>query len=339
MAPRRPKASPAATSRSTPPSASRWPKRFTNPDTRTAALDTALSTSELYWKQAPPSGSSKISVLPTAATPLPDPAVAEIEDLSFAYDNGQPVLHHIRLNIPRGKVVAVMGQSGCGKTTLLRIIAAALLPTQGSARVLGQDTRALDRDGLYALRRRLGMLFQFGALFTDLSVFENIAFPLREHTDLSEDLVRDLVLMKLNAVGLRGSAQLRPSELSGGMARRVALARAIALDPMLVMYDEPFAGLDPISLGIVGQLIRKMNDALGITSVVVTHDVYESLKIVDYLYFVSEGRIVAQGTPDEVRASRDPFVRQFVDGEADGPVPFHVAAPPLDSAFALDHAG
>ena len=179
------------------------------------------------------------------------------------------------------------------------------------------------------------MLFQFGALFTDLSVFENIAFPLREHTELSEELIRDLVLMKLNAVGLRGAAALTPSELSGGMARRVALARAIALDPMLVMYDEPFAGLDPISLGVVGQLIRKLNDALGITSVVVTHDVYESLKIVDYLYFVSGGRIVAQGTPDEVRASRDPFVRQFVDGEADGPVPFHFKATPLDEEFSI----
>ena len=183
------------------------------------------------------------------------------------------------------------------------------------------------------------MLFQFGALFTDLTVFENIAFPLREHTDFSEEMIRDLVMMKLNGVGLRGAAALKPSELSGGMARRVALARAIALDPLLVMYDEPFAGLDPISLGIVGQLIRKLNDALGITSVVVTHDVYESLKIVDYLYFVSDGRIVAQGTPDEVRSSGDAFVRQFIDGESDGPVPFHVAAPPLATAFAIGHAG
>jgi phospholipid/cholesterol/gamma-HCH transport system ATP-binding protein len=184
------------------------------------------------------------------------------------------------------------------------------------------------RDELFALRRKIGMLFQFGALFTDMTVFENIAFPIREHTDLPNALVRDLVLMKLHAVGLRGTAQLRPSELSGGMARRVALARAVAIDPMLVLYDEPFAGLDPISLGVVGQLIRKLNDALGVTSVVVTHDVYESLKIVDYLYFVSEGRIIARGTPDEVRNSTDPFVRQFVDGAPDGPVPFHYAAPP-----------
>jgi phospholipid/cholesterol/gamma-HCH transport system ATP-binding protein len=179
------------------------------------------------------------------------------------------------------------------------------------------------------------MLFQFGALFTDMSVFENIAFPMREHTELPEEIIRDLVLMKLHAVGLRGAAQLMPSELSGGMGRRVALARSIALDPMLVMYDEPFAGLDPISLGVVGQLIRRLNDALGITSVVVTHDVYESLKIVDYLYFVSEGKVVAEGTPDEVRASTDLYVRQFVDGQPDGPVPFHYPAPPYrDTLFA-----
>jgi phospholipid/cholesterol/gamma-HCH transport system ATP-binding protein len=193
----------------------------------------------------------------------------------------------------------------------------------------------MSRDELFALRRRIGMLFQFGALFTDMTVFENIAFPIREHTDLPEALVHDLVLMKLHAVGLRGTAQLRPSELSGGMARRVALARAVAIDPMLVLYDEPFAGLDPISLGVVGQLIRKLNDALGVTSVVVTHDVYESLKIVDYLYFVSEGRIIARGTPDEVRESTDPFVRQFVDGEPDGPVPFHYPAAPYAEELAL----
>ena len=231
--------------------------------------------------------------------------------------------------IPRGQVVAIMGGSGCGKTTILRLIGGQLHPQSGSICVAGQDVTALDRDGLFAMRRRIGMLFQFGALFTDMSVFENIAFPMREHTRLQEELIRDLVLMKLNAVGLRGAAQLRPAELSGGMARRVALARAIALDPMLVMYDEPFAGLDPISLAIVGQLIRKLNDALGITSVVVTHDIYESLKIVDYIYFVSEGRIVAQGTPAEVRSSHDSYVRQFVDGQPDGPVPFHYPAKAL----------
>ena len=259
----------------------------------------------------------------------------ELDGVTFGYDRTRQVLSGITMSIPRGQVVAIMGGSGCGKTTILRLIGGQLRPGAGRVVVAGQSVPDLDRDGLYALRREVGMLFQFGALFTDLSVFENIAFPLREHTELSEELIRDLVLMKLNAVGLRGAAALTPSELSGGMARRVALARAIALDPMLVMYDEPFAGLDPISLGVVGQLIRKLNDALGITSVVVTHDVYESLKIVDYLYFVSGGRIVAQGTPDEVRASSDPFVRQFVDGEADGPVPFHVKAPSLEEEFSV----
>jgi len=233
----------------------------------------------------------------------------------------------VSLSIPRGSVVGIMGQSGCGKTTLLRIIAAGYLPSAGSARVLGRLTSELDHAGLFAMRRKMGMLFQFGALFTDLSVYENVAFPLREHAALPEDLLHDLVMLKLQAVGLRGAAHLMPAELSGGMARRVALARAIALDPMLVLYDEPFAGLDPISLGVVGQLIRRLNDALSITSILVTHDVYESLKIVDYLYFVSEGRIVASGTPGEVRASADPFVRQFVNGAPDGPVPFHYPAP------------
>jgi phospholipid/cholesterol/gamma-HCH transport system ATP-binding protein len=262
----------------------------------------------------------------------------ELDGVTFGYDRTRNVLTGITMTIPRGSVVAIMGGSGCGKTTILRLIGGQLRPRAGRVMVAGQSVPDLDRDGLFALRREVGMLFQFGALFTDLTVFENVAFPLREHTDLSEDMIRDLVLMKLNGVGLRGAAQVMPAQLSGGMARRVALARAIALDPMLVMYDEPFAGLDPISLGIVGQLIRKLNDALGITSVVVTHDVYESLKIVDYLYFVSEGRIVAQGTPDEVRASSDPFVRQFVDGQADGPVPFHVAAAPLEASFGV-HAG
>jgi len=254
--------------------------------------------------------------------------------VSFGYDRRRPVLRGIDMTIPRGKVVAIMGGSGCGKTTILRLIGGQLRAQRGTITVAGQDVMSLDRDALFALRRKIGMLFQFGALFTDMSVFENVAFPLREHTDLQEELVHDLVLMKLNAVGLRGAAQLRPAELSGGMARRVALARAVALDPMLVMYDEPFAGLDPISLGVVGQLIRELNDALGITSVVVTHDIYESLKIVDYIYFVSEGRIVAQGTPADVRKSSDPFVRQFVDGAPDGPVPFHYPAKALAREFA-----
>jgi phospholipid/cholesterol/gamma-HCH transport system ATP-binding protein len=262
----------------------------------------------------------------------------ELDRVTFGYDRRRPVLSGIDMKIPRGKVVAIMGGSGCGKTTILRLIGGQLRAQEGRVVVAGQTVADLDREGLFELRRRIGMLFQFGALFTDLSVYENVAFPLHEHTDLPEELVRDLVLMKLNAVGLRGAAQLRIAELSGGMARRVALARAIALDPMLVMYDEPFAGLDPISLGIVGQLIRKMNDALGVTSVVVTHDIYESLKIVDYIYFVSEGKIIAEGTPAAVQASTDPFVRQFVDGAPDGPVPFHMRAPPLSQEFAA-HAG
>ena len=190
----------------------------------------------------------------------------------------------------------------------------------------GQVVSELDNDGLYALRRRMGMLFQFGALFTDMTVYENVAFQMREHTDLPEELIHDLVLMKLHAVGLRGAHHLMPSELSGGMARRVALARAIALDPMLIMYDEPFAGLDPISLSIVGQLIRTLNDALGTSSIVVTHDIQEALKIVDYVYFVSEGKIVAEGTADEIKHSQEPYVHQFVWGESDGPVTFHYPA-------------
>jgi len=271
---------------------------------------------------------------PAAASAAAVTNAIELADVTFGYNRRQPVLKGITMTIPRGKVVAIMGGSGCGKTTILRLIGGQLRQQSGNVRVGGQSVRDLTRDQLFALRRRIGMLFQFGALFTDMTVFENVAFPMREHTDLADSLIRDLVLMKLQAVGLRGAAQFKPSELSGGMARRVALARAVALDPMLVMYDEPFAGLDPISLGIVGQLIRKLNDALGITSVVVTHDVYESLKIVDYLYFVSAGRIIAQGTPDEVRTSADPFVHQFVDGAPDGPVPFHYPAKTLEREFA-----
>ena len=250
----------------------------------------------------------------------------EIRDLSFAYGE-RMVLKGINLTARRGQVIAIMGNSGCGKTTLLRLIGGSLKPTSGSVQVDGIDVGALDQDGLYKLRRRMGMLFQFGALFTDLSVYENVAFQLREHTDLPEEMIRDLVLMKLNAVGLRGAHALMPSELSGGMARRVALARSIALDPMLIMYDEPFAGLDPISLGVTGELIRRLTDSLGMTSIVVTHDVQESLKIVDYVYFVSDGIIEAQGTAEEIKASSLPFVHQFVHGEADGPVPFHYPAP------------
>ncbi|AJP48722.1 toluene ABC transporter ATP-binding protein [Rugosibacter aromaticivorans] len=251
--------------------------------------------------------------------------LVEIRDLNFSYDT-RTILSGINIMIPRGKVVAIMGSSGCGKTTTLRLIGGQLKPTSGDVRVAGQVVHELDAKQLYALRRRMGMLFQFGALFTDMSVFDNIAFQMREHTDLPEAMIHDLVLMKLHAVGLRGAHNLMPAELSGGMARRVALARAIALDPMLIMYDEPFAGLDPISLSIVGELIRKLNDALGASSIVVTHDVQESLKIVDYVYFVSEGKIVAEGTAEEIKNSKTPYVHQFVWGEADGPVPFHYPA-------------
>lgn len=250
----------------------------------------------------------------------------EIRDLSFAYGK-RLVLKDIELTARRGQVIAIMGISGGGKTTLLRLIGGALRPTSGVLKVDGVDMGSLDREALYQLRRRMGMLFQFGALFTDLSVFDNVAFPLREHTDLPEEMIRDLVLMKLNAVGLRGGADLMPSELSGGMARRVALARAIALEPRLILYDEPFAGLDPISLGVTGNLIRRLTDTLGVTSIVVTHDIQESLRMVDYVYFVSDGVIAAQGTPEQLKASGEPFVHQFVHGEADGPVPFHYPAP------------
>jgi len=256
---------------------------------------------------------------------LPDSPLVEIENVDFAYGK-RAILKGISLTVPRGKVVAIMGGSGCGKTTLLRLIGGQLIASKGSVRVNDQDVASLDREGMYQMRRKMGMLFQFGALFTDMNVFDNIAFQLREHADLPEDMIRDLVLMKLNAVGLRGTAKLFPSELSGGMARRVALARAAVLDPTLIMYDEPFAGLDPISLAVVGQTIRKLNDALGATSIVVTHDVVESLQIVDYLYFISDGKIVGQGTPDEIRASTEPYVKQFVHAEMDGPVPFHYPA-------------
>ena len=251
--------------------------------------------------------------------------LVEIDNVDFAY-GPRPILKGISLSVPRGKVVAIMGGSGCGKTTLLRLIGGQLLASKGTVKVNGQDVAKLDRDAMYAMRRKMSMLFQFGALFTDMSVFDNVAFQMREHTELPEDMIHDLVLMKLNAVGLRGAAKLFPAELSGGMARRVALARAVALDPMLIMYDEPFAGLDPISLAVVGQTIRKLNNALGATSIVVTHDVVESLQIVDYLYFVADGRVIGQGTPDEIRASTEPFIKQFVHSELDGPVAFHYPA-------------
>jgi phospholipid/cholesterol/gamma-HCH transport system ATP-binding protein len=253
-------------------------------------------------------------------------AIVELRNVSFAYDPAHPVLRDINMSVRRGSVVGIMGQSGCGKTPTLRIIMGALRPSGGEARVLGGAIEALDGAALYAMRRKMGMLFQFGALFTDMSVYENVAFPLRENTRLPEELLHDLVMMKLNAVGLRGAAHLTPNELSGGMARRVALARSIALDPQLILYDEPFTGLDPISFGVIVRLIRSLNDSLGATSIIVTHDVQEALGVVDYVYFMAAGRVIAQGTPAEIRKSREPFVNQFVNGSSEGPVPFHYPA-------------
>jgi len=264
--------------------------------------------------------------------------LVKISDLNFTYDR-RPVLTGINMTIPRGKVVAIMGQSGCGKTTTLRLIGGQLRPTQGEVRFNGQIVHELDADALYQARRRMGMLFQFGALFTDMSVFDNVAFQMREHTNLPEEMIRDLVLLKLNAVGLRGARNLMPSELSGGMARRVALARAITLDPLLMMYDEPFTGLDPITMGVIGKLIRQLNDALGGSSIIVTHDVQESLQIVDYVYFMADGKVVAEGTPDEIRASDKAYVHQFVWGEMDGPVPFQYPSEPYrQQIFGMAHA-
>lgn len=242
------------------------------------------------------------------------------------------------MDFPRGKLIAVMGGSGSGKTTVLRLIGGQIRPQKGTVAVNGQVVNRLDTEGLYRLRRKMGMLFQFGALFTDLTVFENVAFPLREHTDLPEELIRDLVLMRLNAVGLRNAASLKPNEISGGMSRRVALARAIALDPNLIMFDEPFAGLDPISMGVTANLIRNLNDALGSTSIVVSHDVQETFTIADYVYFLSGGKIVAQGTPEDLRRSTDPYVRQFVHAEPDGPVPFHYPGKSLAEDLGLGGA-
>jgi phospholipid/cholesterol/gamma-HCH transport system ATP-binding protein len=251
--------------------------------------------------------------------------IVEIDNLSFGY-KGKLLHKGINMVFPRGKVVAIMGGSGSGKTTLLRMIGGQLNPSKGEVRVDGKIVHEQDRHGIYQLRRKMGMLFQHGALFTDLSVYENVAFPMREHTDLPESMIRDLVLMKLNAVGLRGAHALMPSELSGGMARRVALARAVALDPDIIMYDEPFAGLDPISMGVICDLIRSLNDALGATSIIVTHDVEETFSFADYIYFVANGEVAAEGTPQDLLQSELPFVHQFVHAEKDGPVPFHYAA-------------
>jgi phospholipid/cholesterol/gamma-HCH transport system ATP-binding protein len=261
--------------------------------------------------------------------------MVEIIGVSYSYDRRRPILTGINMVIPRGKVVAIMGISGSGKTTLLRLIGGVMKPTTGSVIVDGQRMHELDRDGLYRMRRRMGMLFQFGALFTDLSVYDNVAFQMREHTDLPETMIHDLVMMKLDSVGLRGAHHLMPSELSGGMARRVALARSTALDPSLILYDEPFTGLDPISLGVTRNLVRKLNDALGSTSIVVTHDVQEALDVVDYVYYLSGGKMVAHGTPEQMRASTDPLVRQFVWGEADGPVAYQYPSRDFREELAL----
>ncbi len=265
------------------------------------------------------------------------PALIELRALSCGYGE-RVILRDVSIEVRRGEVLAIMGTSGGGKTTVLRVISRQLRAMTGQAVFDGQDVATLDQTGLYAMRRRIGMLFQFGALFTDLSVFENVAFPLREHTDLPEAMLRDLVLMKLNAVGLRGSAALMPSEISGGMARRVALARAIALDPDVVLYDEPFAGLDPISLGVTARLIRELNDTLGLTSVVVSHDLHETFAIADRVAFIANGVVVAQGTPEELKASSDPLVKQFVNAQADGPVRFHQPALPVAEDFGLRRA-
>jgi phospholipid/cholesterol/gamma-HCH transport system ATP-binding protein len=261
--------------------------------------------------------------------------LVQIDHVTFGYDRSRTILTDVSLKFPRGNVVAVMGSSGGGKTTLLRLIGGIVTPQSGSILFDGEPVDPTNIDTLFALRRRVGMLFQFGALFTDLSVFENVAFPLREHTNLPESMIRDIVLLKLNAVGLRGAASLRISEVSGGMARRIALARAIALDPELIMYDEPFAGLDPISLGVTANLIRRLNDATGATSIVVSHDVDECFQICDYAYLVSNGRIAGHGTAAQLRASEDPEVRQFIRGEPDGPVPFHYPAEPIEQEFRL----
>ncbi len=262
-----------------------------------------------------------------------DPFI-EIDHVNFGYDASRTILNDVSLAFERGKVTAILGGSGCGKTTLLRLIGGVYSVDSGQIRFDGEAVDPSDMEALFKLRRRLGMLFQFGALFTDLSVFENVAFPLREHTDLDDGMIRDIVLMKLNAVGLRGAAPLPISAVSGGMARRVALARAMALDPELLMYDEPFAGLDPISMGVAANLIRTLNNTTGATSLIVSHDVEQCFKICDYAYLLSgQGRVVAHGRPEELNASTDPEVHQFIRGEPDGPVRFHYPAPPLAEDF------
>ena len=278
---------------------------------------------------------------PLMATPpasSPDTPLIELQDVTFSYPGSagdRVILDRVSLSIPRGKVTALMGASGGGKTTVLRLIGGQQRVSHGHVLFDRQDVGAMTQSALYAARRRMGMLFQFGALFTDLSVFDNVAFPLREHTQLPHALVRDIALMKLNAVGLRGARDLMPSEISGGMARRVAMARAMVLDPEFIMYDEPFAGLDPIALGTAARLIRELNDALGITSLVVSHDLEETFRIADKVIILANGRIAAEGTPQEVRTSTDPLVHQFVNALSEGPVKFHYPGPDIAADFAL----
>ena len=265
------------------------------------------------------------------ATPSTD-SLVELRHLTFGYGE-RAILNDISLSIPRGKVTALLGASGGGKTTILRLIGGQIRAQSGQLLFDGQDVTPMDQPQIYAARRRMGMLFQFGALFADLSVFENVAFPLREHTDLPEALIRDIVLMKLNAVGLRGARDLKPSELSGGMARRVALARAIVMDPELVMYDEPFSGLDPISLGTAARLIRHLNDSMGLTSILVSHELEETFAIADYVIILANGKVATQGTPDEVRKSTDPLVHQYVNALPDGPVRFDYPGATVEQDF------
>lgn len=256
---------------------------------------------------------------------LAEDVLVKIRNVSFSRGN-RVIFDHVDVDIPRGKVIAIMGPSGTGKTTLLRLIGGQLTPTTGHIEVAGENIHQLSRTQLYQARRNMGMLFQTSALFTNLSVFENVAFPLREHTQLCESMIRDLVLMKLEAVGLRGARHLSPSELSGGMARRVALARAIALDPQLIMYDEPFTGQDPISMGVLVKLIRELNDALGMTSIIVSHDVPETASIADYIYVLADGKVVGKGEPARLQEDNNPYVKQFIHGLPDGVVPFHYPA-------------
>jgi phospholipid/cholesterol/gamma-HCH transport system ATP-binding protein len=273
--------------------------------------------------------------LKSASNGAADDVIVDVRNVYYGV-GARPVFEDLTLQVRRGRITAIMGPSGTGKTTLLRLITAQNPPGGGKVMVWGRDVETLKRSEIYDMRKRMGMLFQNGALLTDISVFENVAFPLREHTDLTESLIRTLVLTKLHAVGLRGAAELMPSELSGGMARRVALARAIVMDPELLIYDEPFVGLDPISLGVILRLIRHMNEGLGITSIVVSHDVKELSSIAHDAYLLSGGRVVASGDPKKLINSDQDVVRQFMKGEADGPVPFHYPAPDLKTQLLSD---